>query len=555
MSTDTSQRIDIHSSLQAHMEKLLAKDERPNILLLFTDQQRFDTIGALGNPHMITPNLDALVRDGQAYTNAYSPNPICCPVRHNLITGLPARYHGIADNEFHARCDRTLPTIAELLSNEGYHTRAIGKMHFQPARRNNGFDVRETMEEVPEFLEDDDYLQYLHDHGYQDVQNIHGVRNLLYMLPQTSLIPEEHLGTKWVADRVLTYLDHKSKGRPYFLFAGWIAPHPPFNVPKRLVDLYKDVELPSPLEAKSALCPMAEENKAWGDFPDPLYERKMRESYYAQITFVDEQIGRIIQKLKDLGEYDNTLIIFSTDHGEMLSDLGCYQKFLPFDASSKIPLVVRFPKHTTAGSKREEFVDLNDFLPTMLDVAGVAYPPGHELPGESLFAREAKKDRTVQYVEYSRGSRRWVSLRDKEYKYVYYYGGGHEELFDMTAPGGEAYNILEHEKGSREKVRSALREKLVAFEAKWGLEGYVKDGDFIVLPPYIPNPHRNSAFPVFPKTIWSGGTFDFYAELEKAVEDQGIDIGTLDLDAFCEHLNAPIEGKSAFLAKYRGERV
>lgn len=555
MTTDNSQRIDIYSSLQAHLNTVLSKNEKPNILLLFTDQQRFDTIGALGNPHMVTPNLDALVQDGQAYTNAYSPNPICCPARHNLITGLPAKDHGIADNEFNARCNRCLPTVAELLSDAGYHTRAIGKMHYQPARRSNGFDVRETMEEVPEFLEDDDYLQYLQSNGYGDVQNIHGVRNLLYMIPQTSLIPEEHLGTKWVADRVLNYLDHKSKNRPYFLFAGWIAPHPPFNVPERLVDLYKDVDLPSPMEARSNLCSMSEENKAWGDFPDPSYERKMRQSYYAQITFIDEQIGRIIKKLKDMGEYDNTLIIFSSDHGEMLSDLGCYQKFLPFDGSSKIPLIVRFPKHTQAGQRREEFVDLNDFLPTMLDVAGVEYPAGYELPGESLFAPEPKKDRTYQYVEYSRGSRRWVSVRDKKYKYVYYYGGGHEELFDMTVPNGEAYNLLEHEKGKREKVRLVLREKLVQMEEKWGLPGYVKDGTFIVLPEYLPDPHRNSAFPVFPKTIWSGGTFDFYSELENAVVKQGIDISQLDLEAFAKHVNAPELGKKAFMEKYRGERV
>lgn len=555
MSNDNPERIDIYSSLQSHIENVLSKNERPNILLLFTDQQRSDTIGALGNPHMITPNLDALVRDGRAYTNAYSPNPICCPARHNLITGLPAKYHGIADNEFHARCNRSLPTIAELLSDAGYHTRAIGKMHFQPARRNNGFDVREIMEEVPDFLEDDDYLQYLKANGYGDVQNIHGVRNLLYMLPQTSLIPEEHLGTKWVADRVLNYLDHKSKNRPYFLFAGWIAPHPPFNVPQRLADLYKDVDLPSPMEAKSALCPMAEENKAWGDFPDPSYERKMRESYFAQITFIDEQVGRIIQRLKDLGEYDNTLIIFSSDHGEMLSDLDCYQKFLPFDASSKVPLIVRFPKHTKAGERRDEFVDLNDFLPTMLAVAEVAYPAEYELPGESLFASTPKKDRSIQYIEYSRGSRRWVSVRDKKYKYVYYYGGGREELFDMTVADGEAYNLLEHQKGAHEDVRLSLREKLVKLEEKWGLSGYIKDGDFIVLPAYVPNPHRNSAFPVFPKTIWSGGTFDFYSELERAIEKQGIDISKLDLDAFCEHSNAPELGKNAFIEKYRGERI
>ncbi|PKL08027.1 MAG: arylsulfatase [Spirochaetae bacterium HGW-Spirochaetae-7] len=561
--------LDIHSALDAHISSVLAPDTRPNILLLFTDQQRADTIGALGNPHMVTPNLDQLVREGRAYTNAYSPNPICCPARHNLITGLPARDHGIADNEFEARCNRCLPTIAEILSDSGYHTRAIGKMHFQPARRHNGFEIMESMEEVPAYLEDDDYLQYLQTHGYGMVQNIHGVRNLLYMVPQTALIPEEHLGTKWVADRVIDYLDHKSRNRPYFLFAGWIAPHPPFNVPERLIDLYKDVALPEPLTAHSMLCELSKENKAWADFPDPSYERRMRECYYAQITFIDEQIGRIIAKLKELGEYDNTLVIFSSDHGEMLSDLGCYQKFLPFDGSSKIPLVVRYPQYTQPGECVDAFVDLNDFLPTMLDVAGVTYPAVHELPGESLFALHPQKDREHQYMEYSRGNRRWVALRDRRYLYVYYYGGGREELFDRIKPDGEAYNLLEPHQGGMldgdslggtpnntddyEAVRLDLRKKLVAMERQWGLPGYIQDDDFIVLEPYVANPHRNSSFPVFPHTIADAEGFDFYAEVEAAVAKQPVDLSRLDLEAFARHAKVPQAQKEVFLRKYRSQ--
>jgi arylsulfatase A-like enzyme len=559
--------LDIHSALDAHISSVLALDTRPNILLLFTDQQRADTIGALGNPHMVTPNLDQLVREGRAYTNAYSPNPICCPARHNLITGLPARDHGIADNEFDAHCNRCLPTIAEILSDSGYHTRAIGKMHFQPARRHNGFEVRESMEEVPAYLEDDDYLQYLQAHGYGTVQNIHGVRNLLYMVPQTALIPEEHLGTKWVADRVIDYLDQKSRNRPYFLFAGWIAPHPPFNVPERLMDLYKDVPLPEPLAAQSTLCELSKENKAWADFPDPSYERRMRECYYAQITFIDEQVGRIIAKLKELGEYDNTLVIFSSDHGEMLSDLGCYQKFLPFDGSSKIPLIVRYPKQTNPGERVDAFVDLNDFLPTMLDVAGVTYPAAYELPGESLFALHPEKDREHQYMEYSRGNRRWVALRDRHYTYVYYYGGGREELFDRTQRGGEAHNLLEphhtdvmddvmdrdkdKDGDTYEAVRLDLRGRLVAMERQWGLPGYIKNDDFVMLEPYVANPHRNSSFPVFPHTVVNAEGFNFYAEVEAAVAKQPVDLGQLDLEAFARHAKAPQQHKDAFLRKYR----
>ena len=550
----SEEKLDIFSALNSHVEKVLQKSEKPNILLLFTDQQRSDTINACGNPHMITPNLDELVRDGRTYCNAYSPNPICCPARHNLITGLTARHHSIADNQFAARCERSLPTIAEILSDNGYHTRAIGKMHFQPARRHNGFEKLEMMEEVPEFYEDDEYLMYLRQQGYGNVQNIHGVRNMLYMVPQTSLIPEEHLGSKWVADRVINYLDTKSDNRPYFVFAGWIAPHPPFNVPSRFKDIYQDAVLPLPLEKKSKLPNLTIENGAWADFPNEEYERKMRECYYAQITFIDEQIGRIIAKLKESGEYDNTLIIFSSDHGEMLSDMGCYQKFLPYDGSSKIPLVVRYPKETKAGEICEEFADLNDFLPTMLDVAGVEYPEKHELPGESFFAKNKIKERDTQYVEYSDGSRRWVSLRDKNYKYVYYYGGGHEELFDMTVADGESYNLVEHECEKYIDIKKAMRAKLIEKERKYGLLWCIENDDFVVLDEYQANPHRNSAFPIFPKTIKNKLGFDFYEEVEKAVSEQDVvNLSELDIANLENCSTKPTKNYEIFIKKYRGD--
>lgn len=547
---------DIYSELESHVATVLTKDQRPNILLLFTDQQRFDTIGALGYPHMITPNLDNLAADGRVYLNAYSPNPICCPVRHNLITGLPARYHGIADNEFDARCNRALPTLPQLLSDAGYHTRAIGKMHYQPATRHNGFDVREIMEEVPAYIEDDDYLQFLHAKGYGHIQNIHGVRNLLYMNSQNSLLPEELHGTRWVADRTIDFLQHKSRNRPYFLFAGWIAPHPPFNVPHRLNGLYADADLPQPLEARSGLCSMSEENKAWGDFPAPEYERAMREAYHTQITFIDEQIGRIIDTLKFLGEYDNTLIIFSSDHGEMLGDLGCYQKFLPFDGSARIPLIIRYPERTQPGEKVSQFADINDFMPTILDAAGVSYPGPWELPGESLLNGHPEKDRRSQYLEYSRDSRRWVSLLTEDYKYVYYYGGGREELFDRRRPDSDSWNLLEHEPDAFQSLRQELRSRLAALEKRWGLPGYTQNNDFVQLDEYIPNPHRNSAIPLFPYTISEIRTdkvqdFNFYKEVEESVRHQNVvHIEELDLASFFTHKNLPQNHLREFIQTY-----
>ena len=373
------------STHRAHKIVIPDAPKRPNVLLLMTDQQRFDTIRSAGFSHMSTPNLDLLAAEGCLYPYAFSPNPICLAARQNLLTGLPARYHGFPDNVFGAVTRADLPTLPRILSDGGYETRAIGKMHFLPPRRHSGFDKLELMEELPYFREQDEYAMYLKEVGLGHIQNIHGVRNLLYMLPQRSLISEEHHGTKWVADRAIDFIQTNNGRHPFFLFCSWIAPHPPFDVPDRLADLYKDADLPKPAVSRTPTSALSEENRMLGDLPNPAYVRRMREVYYAAVTYVDEQIGRLLDALEAVDQLDNTLIIFVSDHGEMLGDHGLYQKWLPYDAAARIPFIVRYPKKVDPGSIRNEFVDLNDILPTVLDVAELDYPGDAQLPGESLF--------------------------------------------------------------------------------------------------------------------------------------------------------------------------
>jgi arylsulfatase len=483
---------------EAHRFQVNRWASRPNILLLMTDQQRFDTVRAAGFPSMHTPHLDRLVREGCLYRQAYSPNPICQAARHNVLTGLPARYHGMPDNDPAAIMPMDLPTIPRILSDNGYDTRAIGKMHFCPARRHNGFLNMELMEELPNTREEDEYAMYLKRVGLGHIQNIHGVRNLLYMIPQRSLTPEAHHGTKWVADRVIGYL-RASRGRqPFFLWTSWIAPHPPFDIVDRFADLYQDAELPRPYISRTPLPSLAAENAMLGDLPGDHYLRRMREVYYAAITMVDEQVGRILETLQEIGQMDNTLIIFCSDHGELLGDYGLYQKWLPYDSCARIPFIIRYPKNAAPGSIVDDFVDLNDILPTVLDVAGLEYPAEYPLPGESVFATPAKKDRQWQYMEYSEGNRRWISIRDRHYKYNYYYGGGFEQLFDLRQDSTETTNLLHGQADSNaERIKSRLKQKLLGYERKYGLVGYTNPNDFKKAAPYEPHPQRNEAFQRF----------------------------------------------------------
>lgn len=510
--------------------------KRPNILLITTDQQRYDTICAMGYEHMFTPNLDSLVREGCCFPNAYSSNPACIPARHNMITGLTARYHGFDDNYFDEQAKTIpsgLPTFPQLLSDHGYDTIAIGKMHFQPCRRHNGFTKMELMEEIPRHLEDDEYAMYLRANGCQDVQSIHGVRHLLYMMPQRSMIPEQHHGSSWVADRTIHHLKQRTDDRPFLIWSSFIEPHPPFDVPDAWADMYKGKELPPVSISQTAISALAEQSRDIANYPNADYLQRARELYYASISFVDYNIGKIIAQLKSMGKYDNTMIIFTSDHGEMLGDCGAYQKFLPYDAAARIPFIIRYPEKARARSIDDRFIDINDILPTILDTAQIEYPDPELLPGESIFALSPKKDRTTQYLEYSHGSKRWISLRDKRYKYNYYYGGGKEEMFDLISDPGETTNLLCNEIDAVQlKTKERLRKQLIKVEELQGLEGYIDNNQFAVYEDYQKPFFRENNPPIFTK-YEKQPHMSLEAEIHKAIEKEPVvNIGQIDLSFY-----------------------
>jgi arylsulfatase len=482
--------------------------KKPNILLLITDQQRHDTIACAhtGACDLRTPNFDRLAAGGLRFARAYSPNPVCIPARYNLLTGLTARFHGHADNGS-APLPGGIPCLPQILSEAGYLTHAVGKMHFQPMREHHGFHRMELMEETPRYRQDDDYLRHLQAVGCR-VLHQHGVRHLLYHQPQRSLVPEEHHGTRWVADRAIDFLERNANGpRPFFLKASWIAPHPPENVPERLADCYVGARLPPRIPrveqrpGREDILPTARATRHLGDGMvegDAARLRRHQEHYHASLAFVDEQMGRVLDALDRLGVADETLVIATSDHGEMLGDLDCFQKSVPYEGASRIPLILRWPGRMAAGEvERERFADLNDILPTCLGAACLPYP-GHEtLPGSSLLDLSRGRDRTVQYVENGQGAKRWISWRDTRYKYVYAFYGGWEALFDLEHDPGEQCNLLvDGVPAELRPVRDRLFRQLVAHEERWGLPGGVAWKDLVRHQPYpLPSDALNTQYP------------------------------------------------------------
>lgn len=516
--------------------------KRPNILFITTDQQRYDTLNCAGYDYMVTPNLDELANEGCLFTHAFSNNPVCIPARHNILTGLGCKHHTFDDNYFDDshQIPYELPTFAQCLSDNGYDTIAIGKMHFQPYRRHNGFHRLYLMDEIPRYREEDDYAIYLKENGYEHLQSLHGVRHMLYMQPQQSLVDEKHHGSTWVADKTIEYLKNRSKGRPFMLWAGFIAPHPPFDVPSSYADLYKNRPIPHPTITKTPLSTLAKENINIANYPNEKTLMRARELYYSAISFVDKQIGRILEQLKAMNELDNTFIIFTSDHGEMLGDLGTYQKFLPYDASCRIPMIMRYPNKIKPGSINHSFVDLNDLFPTMMDIAGIKMPTKYDYPGESIFKNT--KDRSFQFVEHQHSNRRWISVRTHEYKYNYYYGGGKEELFNMIHDINETENLFVTNPQFAKATSISLRKKAIEMEKRHGLSEGIKKGDFVKYEDFEIHFYRECNPPFFPAHLSNQKEKDQLWSLEKELElaienEEVVDLNLLDKEYFSKKLD------------------
>ncbi|MGA1531129.1 MAG: sulfatase [Kiritimatiellia bacterium] len=459
---------------------------RPNILILLTDQQRHDTIAAAGFPHMITPHLDRLVSMSTLYTHAHSSNPVCMPARHDLLTGLPGKAHGYFSNSDKSIKDPDLPTLAGLFSAAGYRTAAIGKCHFEPPREHHGYDELILMEELPVRREDDEYAMWLKEKGLGHLQNIHGVRPHIYHIPQCAQMDLEHHGSTWVADRAIDWL-HQNGDEPFLLTCGWIHPHPPWDIPEEYRGRYRERDLPEAIPPGRAW-PEPENHGAWfGDDDTPARKRAIREAYYDSITCVDDAIGRVLNFLEEENLLEDTMIIFLSDHGEMLQDKGYYSKELPYEGSVRIPLVVKYPGGHGAGEVRHDFVDLLDILPTCLDVAGLTYPAGgYTLPGSSIVRPRGRK---VQIAStFGAPHSRWVMARTERYKYIYTYNGGREQLYDLLHDPEEMHPIHNPE------VCAELRAEVLAWERAWGPDWAVQDDALSVHPAREHHPSQCGKF-------------------------------------------------------------
>jgi len=423
---------------------------RPNVLFLMTDQHRGDCLGADGNAAIQTPNLDRLANEGTRFPHAYSCVPSCTPARAALLTGLGPWRNGMLG---YSRVPERYPVeMPRMLADSGYHTCGIGKMHWHPQRNTHGFHkmiLDESGRELsPNFRSD--YRAWFASVAPNLNPDETGIGWNSYRAG-TYALPEELHPTRWTADTAVNFLNSYKDDKPFFLKVSFARPHSPYDPPDRFMKRYEDAALPDRHIGDwcdSYRAPSGGDDTAWhGDFGADQ-ARRSRQGYYGNVSFIDEQIGRIMEALESRGELENTLIVFTSDHGDMLGDHHHWRKTYAYEASARVPMLMRIPD-AMGGGKRGHVssapVELRDILPTFLETAGVESPI--ELDGSSMVQLAQGKERGWrEYIDLEHDRcysprNHWNGLTDGKTKYVFHAPDGREQLFDLSTDPGEERDL------------------------------------------------------------------------------------------------------------------
>lgn len=461
--------------------------KKPNIILLMTDQHRFDCLGAMGNEIIKTPHLDALAADGLLFVNAYTSAPSSTPARASLLTGMSPWKNGLLG--YGNIAERYPYEMPQMLADHGYYTYAVGKLHYTPQNNLHGFHGASLDESgrvtTPGFVSN--YRQWFSEVAPGLNPDSTGIgwnehNGKVYALDE-KLHP-----TTWTANEALKMIERHDKKKPLFLKISFARPHSPYDPPKRLFDEYENVKVPSPHIGdwcnQFANRPNTK-NAAFGDFGEE-HALDSRRYYYASITLIDEKIGQLIDELKRNGMYDNSMIIFTSDHGDMLGDHYHWRKTYAYEGSAHIPFIIKFPQNTKGkfqkGTAMEQLVGLQDILPTLLDMAGVTIPKA--MDGRSIY--ELYKNDKIEWRDYIEMEHTasydpdgyWAALTDGKYKYIYFFPTGKEQLFDISKNKRELFDLAADTKSN--KLLEVWRERMVNHLSKRG-EPYVKDGKLQII--------------------------------------------------------------------------
>ena len=409
--------------------------DRPNILLLMTDQQRGDCLGVDGHPALLTPTMDTIARGGSRFARAYTTCPTCIAARRSLLSGQFPATHGMVGYRDGVEWDAP-PTLPQVLSQAGYHTYLAGRgMHQHPPRKRYGFDHM-----VVHQGGESDYREWLARREPEGSGGYYGtgvMHNDWTARPWH--LPEAYHTTNWTVNQALEFLRKRDPSAPFFLAVSFIAPHPPLVPPAAYMERYLRVELPPPVLGDWAIPPPDRglglgQAAANVDLQGEAL-RAARAAYFGLINHVDDQLNRLLNPVDGIDRMTggNTVVLFCSDHGEMLGDHYLWRKTVPYEPSARIPLLVRAPERfgLRAGAVVDAPVCLEDVMPTLLELAGAEIPETVE--GRSLLPLlrgESASWREHLHIEHAPMHH---SLTDGREKYIWFAADGREQFFDLAA--------------------------------------------------------------------------------------------------------------------------
>lgn len=467
--------------------------KKPNILLITSDQQHFDTIGAF-NSEVETPNLDRLVKEGTTFTRSYCPNPTCTPSRASIITGMYPSQHGAWTLGTKLLEDR--PTVGDYLQKEGYKTSLIGKAHFQPTKETaeyrsiESYPLLNNLKYWKDFNEEYygfEHVELARNHTNEHLVGQHyalwleekGCRNWRdYFLPPTGnmdpnekftwKIPEKYHYNTWIAERTNKLLESYNENKePFFLWSSFFDPHPPYLVPDPWDKMYDPEKLTIP-KGKADEHEMnpphfqltQESNPDFSAYRETGFgihgyhthkdikeedHKKLTATYYGMISLMDKYIGEILDKLDELGMAEETLVVFTSDHGHFFGQHGLqYKGGFHYEDLIKVPFIVRYPNAVPANKINDALVSLVDLAPTFLDFADIDIPlpmTGKSQKNVWLAQEISARDHVITEFRHEPTTIHQKTYVDKRYKITFYYNQTYGELFDLQKDPGEFNNL------------------------------------------------------------------------------------------------------------------
>ena len=440
-------------------------EAKKNVLMISADQWPGTFLRCAGKTDLMTPTLDYLAENGIWFENCYSDCPVCIPARRSLMTGMTPKSHG--DRVYSDRMKMPdAPTLAQVFRENGYQTMAVGKLHVYPQRDRIGFeDVILTEEGRYELGCVDDYQIWLGENGYTGHEFLHGMGNNTYYTRTWHLDERSH-PTNWVTMEMMKQIKRKDPTRPFFFYCSYQFPHPPLVPLPAFLEMYQEDELEK-LQGEDwldnspvfkALCEGASEYSE--------KERiRARRAFFAQCTHIDYQIRLLIGTLRESKMLEDTILVFVSDHGDMLFRHNMVGKRLFYEESAKVPLIFSGnPVMKWKGKVEKKLAQLEDVMPTLLDLCGLPIPDTSE--GISLISQQ---EHPYLYGEIGEGEKASRMIRWENYKLIYYPCGNKFQLFDLKKDLAETHDCV----GEQEyqavlaRMKQYLKENFYGCDLKW----------------------------------------------------------------------------------------